>query len=1082
LLPAANQERISQVMTEREFCPACGADNAAGSRFCQSCGAALVTDAAGGPKARKVVTILFSDVAGWTSLGEELDPESLRQLMTSYFNEMKDIIDRHGGTTEKFIGDAVMAVFGVPIAHEDDAYRALRAAAEMREALDRLNEEFEREWGLRVLTRSGVNTGEVVAGRSESGQTFVTGDAVNLASRLEEAADPGEIVIGDATYRLAKDAVKADLLPPLTVKGKPEPITAWRLVDVTPAVPPWARQLDSPLIGRQRELTLLESAYRQAVDNRECQLVTIMAAAGGGKSRLTGELLARVGSGAKLLAGRCLPYGDGITFWPIVEVLQDAASISEFASPDECCRNIMSLLPPGPDAAVIRDRLVALMGHGDVTPGVHETFWSVRKLLEALAAREPLVIALDDIHWAEPTLLDLIEYLADWLRGVPVLVVCMARPDLLELRGAWMSDKTNAAVVSLPPLNDTETAGLVSNLLNGGELAEDAWERIARAAEGNPLFVEETLRMLVDDGLLERRNGRWAVTGDLSRLAIPPTIHALLTARLDRLPKEEREVIERASVVGRVFWWDAVSALSHEEERPHIGALLQSLKRKDLVEPERSDVGDEDAFRFTHILIVDAAYRGIPKSSRADLHAQFADWLEMKSRDRGNEYEEIVGYHLEQAYYARADLGQKHERTRALGARAAITLASAGRRAFARGDMPAAVNLLSRAVALRADDDPARLELLPDLAFALLETGDFSRVQEVIAETSEAAAPDDRQLQGRLLVLRLWVQLFTDPEGWAEDARRGAAEAIAMFENMGDQRGLAKAWALLGLFHLTMCEFGAADEAWEKAAGHAEAADDDRERLEALSWIPLVVWGSPTPVEQAIRRCDAVYSRASGDRKAMSTALFTRAKFEAMRGRFSEARELVEKARAMLEEVALTVWMAGPFTQMAAWVELLADEPESAERQLRWGVETLREIGEFAWLPTVVGILAEAVYAQGRFDEVADVLMTGEEAAGSDDAYSQGLLRSVGAKSLARRGQIDDAERLAREAVKILEPTDFLFLQAFARASLGEVLMLAQRAEEAEHVLTEGIRLAETKGFDVGAQRARTLLGLVTPR
>ncbi|MDQ3875699.1 MAG: AAA family ATPase, partial [Actinomycetota bacterium] len=995
------------------FCPACGAENRVGARFCGSCGAALATPARPPAEARKIVTVLFSDMAGFTGLGEELDPEALRQLMARYFERMDAVVKRHGGRTEKFIGDAVMAVFGVPRSHEDDAHRALRAALEMREALRALNVEFEQTWGVQVVIRTGVNTGEVVAGGAGEGQSLVAGDAVNVASRLEEAAQPGEILVGEATYRLVKESVTAELLPPLALKGKAGPVTAWRLVHIAAEGPRWGRRLDSPVIGRDDELGRLREAFDEAVASRECRVITVMGPAGVGKSRLTGELLAALGTRAAVVGGRCLPYGEGITFWPVVEIVRDAAGIAELDSADEASVKIAELLSPNPDAHVIAERLAGLVGLVDFTPGIQESFWAVRKLLETLASRAPLIAAFDDVHWAEPTFLDLLEYLADTVRNVPMLVVCLARPELLELRGTWMTGKPNAALLPLSPLTESDTDGLIQSLLKGGPLADDIRERIAGAAEGNPLFVEETLRMLVDDGVLQPVDGSWSVSGDVSSLSIPPTIHALLTARLDRLEDDERAVIRRASVIGRVFWWGAVAAMSPEDERQRVGALLQSLARKELIGPDRSDFLDEDAFRFAHILVADAAYRGIPKLARADLHERFAAWIETKTHGRAAEYDEFLGYHLEQAYRSLRELGHADERTRSLAGRASAPLASAGRRAFARGDMPAAVNLLSRAVALQPQDEPARLELLPDLAFALLETGDFARLQDVVSEASEAATEcGDRRLQAHVLTLRLLVQLFTDPEGWGAEAQQGATDAIAIFDELGDERGLAKAWSLLGLFHLLMCEFAASEDAWEKSAAHADAAGEEREKLESLSWVPLCVWGGPTPVEEGIRRCQTVLARANGDRKAMSTALFTQAKFEAMRGNFAEARDLIARAKAMLEEVALTVWIAGPLTQMTAWVELLAGDSDAAERELRWGVDTLREIGEFAWLPTVAGILAEAVYVQGRDEEAEDIVTMGEETAGSDDAYSQGLLRSVRAKSLARRGQFEDAERL----------------------------------------------------------------------
>jgi tetratricopeptide (TPR) repeat protein len=969
----------------------------------------------------------------------------------------------------------VMAVFGVPVLHEDDALRAVRAAAEINGELAQLNNEFERTWGVTITNRTGVETGEVIAGDPGRGQPFVVGDAVNTAARLEQSAGSGQILVGETTHRLVHDAVVAEAMGPIEMKGKSKPVEAWRVLAVVPGAAGWNRRLDSPLVGRERELELLRAAFDDSVAERSCKLVTVVGAAGIGKSRLTNDFVRTVGATAIVATGRCLSYGEGITFWPLVEVLRDLAGISERDTPDDVRRRIDAIVAPGDDAGLIRERLAAVLGLG-VAPGIQETFWAVRRLFERLGDK-PLVVVFDDVHWAEPTFLDLLEYLALWIHDTPVLLLCLARPDFLELRPGWMATNPNSTRVSLGALSHDESDGLITNLVGGADVHPAARTRIAELAEGNPLFVEETLRMLVDDGLLEPGDGAWSVTADLSDLSIPTTIQTLLTARLERLPPTERAVLERASVVGRVFWSGALSALCTGDVCGELPQGLQSLVRKELIRPDRSEARREDAFRFTHILVRDAAYRGLPKATRADLHERLVDWFETKEDQSTGEYQTILGYHLEEAHRSLLELTRASDRTNELGKRGGTLLTIAGRRAFARGDMPAAVNLLTRAVALLPAADRDRLECLPSLAFSLLETGDLSGLESVAEEMTEAArASGDPGVEAHAVLLRLWIRLYTNPEGWADAALKEATRTITVFERLGDEQGLARSWSLLGLVHLYTTQFRQAEEAWERASLHAHRAHNHREELESLSWVPICVWAGPTPADEALRRCETVIERARGDKKAVSTALFVQAELEAGLGHFDAAQELLSRARALLEELALTVWIAGPLTQFAGWIELWRRDPGAAERQLRWGHDTLGEIGEMAWLPTVDGILAESLYAQGRDDEADELALAIQESAGSEDVYSQVLWRGVRAKVLARRGSDEEAERLARESISLVETTDFLHGVWYAHATLAEVLHRDGRSDEARRAVAAAVEAADEKGNIVRARLARELL------
>ena len=501
--------------------------------------------------------MLFCDVTGSTALGERLDPESMRQVMSRYFGEATQVIERHGGTLEKFVGDAIMAAFGIPVLHEDDALRAVRAAAEMRDALAILNVEFERDWGVRIQVRTGVNTGEVVAGDIAGGSTFATGDTVNVAARLEQAAPPGEVLIGEATYRLVRDAVTVESVEPLAAKGKSEPLPAYRLLAVDSDAPGRARQLNSPIIGREAELGRLVEAFERTASSAACEVVTVLAPAGAGKSRLTKEFVERVEDRATVLQGRCIPYGEGITYFPLAIMLKSLAGIDDDETREEARAKLAELTADTDEGRLVATRLAGAIGLDDVLGRPEEISWAVRRLLETLAQEHPVVVVFDDIHWAEPAFLNLIEYLAAFSRGAPILILCPARPELAETVPTWATSLTNASSIVLEPLGAKQCELLVANLL-GEDVARDLGAKVVAAAEGNPLFVEEMLRMLIDDGLLTKRNDRWEADVELGGAVIPPSIEALLSARLDRLAPRERAIVQRAAVIGRVFGWEAV--------------------------------------------------------------------------------------------------------------------------------------------------------------------------------------------------------------------------------------------------------------------------------------------------------------------------------------------------------------------------------------------------------------------------------------------------------------------------------------------------------------------------------------------
>jgi class 3 adenylate cyclase/tetratricopeptide (TPR) repeat protein len=1005
---------------------------------------------------RKTVTVLFCDVASFSGLGERLDPESLRRVMSRYFDEMGAVIERHGGTIEKFIGDEIMAVFGVPRVHEDDALRAVRAAAEMRDRLRGLNEELEAQWGVRLEARMGINTGEVVAGDPSAGSTFVTGDAVTLAKRLEQAADPGQILLGKATYPLVKDAISAGPLESFKVKGKRDPVSPLRLDEVEHGAPGLARRLDAPLVGRAVELATLEDAFARVAAEPGLQLVTVLGSAGIGKTRLAAELVASVGDRGRTLTGRCLPYGEGITFWPLVQLLREAGGE----------QGIAAALADTEDAEVVAERLRAVLGNAS-TAGSEETFWAIRRFLEAVARERPLLVVFEDIHWAEPTFLDLLEYLVGWTRRASILVVCLARRELLDRQPAWVGPRANTSLIALDPLSAKEAEALLTGLRDEAALSDDTVERITIAAEGNPLFIEQLVAMAAENG----------AEGDLR---IPPSIQALLAERLDRLSGAERAVVERAAVIGREFTRAQIVGLCAEELQPALGPSLMSLIRKELVRPDTSTATSDDGFRFRHVLIRDAAYEGMPKEVRAELHERFATLLEDLAGPRRTEIEEIIGYHLERAYACRSELGLDDDETDRLARSGGGRLAAAGRRALARGDVPGAVNLLDRAAALLDAAGSADVDLLVDLGAAMRELGDPLGAESVLTTAAAAAEASGDERSGlRVLIERLVLRMYLD-EVEEREVLEVAERATPVFEAAGDDRGLSRASSLVAEAHWMRSRFAAMEEALEPALGFAERAGDRRQVRWILGSLCRVALVGPRPVDAAVERCLEIRARSQGEPTLQPLIDSMLAVLEAMAGRPESAREHYARSRSALEELGMQVQLAS-LQMYAGLAELIGGDGPAAERELRRGFTALEQMGERSYLSTTAALLARAVWLQGRHQEADRLARASHEAASDDDLVSQVLWRGTQAKALALAGKAEDAERLARESVELSRQTDFVNMRADALVDLAEALALLGRGEDAGEILEEAIGLYDAKGNVVSSAAARATLESVLP-
>ncbi|HEY7693115.1 MAG TPA: adenylate/guanylate cyclase domain-containing protein [Gaiellaceae bacterium] len=1044
-------------------CPNCGEENPDRFRLCGFCGTPLAAPLPP-QEVRKTVTVVFSDLKGSTTMGERLDSEALREVMTRYFEEMRGALEEHGGRVEKYIGDAVMAVFGLPRIREDDALRAVRAAAEMQRRLAALNGELESRWGVTLTNRTGVNTGEVVVGDPTADQRLVVGDTVNVSARLEQAAPANEVLIGEPTYRLVRSSVEVEAVEPLELKGKAERVPAYRLLSVEEVGTAARRRL--PLVGREGELAALDAEFETAVSTGSCRLVTIVAQAGVGKSRLIEEFFDRIAPTATTLRGRCLPYGRGITFWPLVEIVRQAAAIEDDDSPEVARGKIAGLT----DEPEVTARIAAAVGLDDGDFPISELFWGARKLVEGLAARRPLALRFDDIHWAEATLLDLVEHLRTTIQDVPLLVLCATRPDLLERRD-WEAVSDTSIVLS--PLTEDAANRVIEHVLGTVAVPEGVRRRIVDAAEGNPLFVEQLVSMLVDEQLLVLDEDGWRATSDLSDgLALPGSIDALLTERLDLLSDGQRAVIEPASVIGLSFVRPALSELVTDAVRPELDPHLTTLTQKQLIRLDRPD--SVDAFRFEHILIRDAAYNRVLKRTRAGLHERFANWAEQVNRDRQREteYEEILGYHLEQAYRYLFQLGPIDDHARELGERAATKLAATGRRAFERGDMAAAANLLERATALLQPLDPGRLALFPELGEALLQVGDFAHAESLLADAVATAetAHEPTLAANAELVRMLVVLLSGDSEGWEAAATTAARDAIELCERAGDNAGLARAWRLLAWMHGKAGRYDEAARALEHAIDCARSAGDVRQERRASTQYALTAVYGPTPVEAGIRRCEEIAERVGGDRQAEAAMLCVLAQLQAMQYEFDQARDLYRRARAMFEELGLHV-DASTLSLSSAHVELLAGNPDEAERELRRGYDHLASLGERYLLSSVAGLMAEALVAGGRFEEAEDAALATEELADESDADAQSLWRLTRAKILAHRGSLAEAESLAREAVDLLAPTDGVVTKIGANADLARILLHAGREDEARTLIEDARGMAERKGSRVLVER-----------
>jgi class 3 adenylate cyclase/tetratricopeptide (TPR) repeat protein len=965
---------------------------------------------------RKLVTVVFVDLVDSTEHLAGRDPEIVRRQVTRFFDEVSHCIVTHGGTVEKFAGDAVMAAFGIPLAHEDDAERAVRAGlatlAKVRE--------------LDLQTRIGIESGEVV---SEDGHdsTFATGEPVNLAARLQQAAAPGEILIGPGTASLVRGRVELEPLEPRDIRGFGEPIVAHRVVCATELGRP-LRSLAAPLVGRDSELELLENTFARTVRDKRATLLTIYGDPGVGKSRLVREFVAGLDR-ANVLSGRCLPYGEGVTYWPLAEMVKSSAGITDDDPLDEAQRKIRECC----EDEAVADLLGLAVGVLEAVEGERsqqEIAWATRAWAEQLAAAQPLVLVFEDVHWGEEPLLELIEHLAAWVREQPLLLLCIARPELLDIRPAWGGGRVRSTSLELEPLQPEESAELVAALTVDLELPVDIAAVLAKT-EGNPLFVEETIRTLAE----RPRDGADR---------IPDTLQALIAARIDRLPGAERVLLQRAAAMGRIFMAGALAQLSPELDvsDPLDGLILRDL----IVREPRATISGEQAFKFRHVLIREVAYAGLSKMSRAELHRAFAGWLKERA---GDELVEIRAFHLDQAARLLAELdgAAPHD----LSEEAAEALTHAGRRALSREAFRSARKLL-----LRASELAPTLERRYFAGRAAWRLGDMTAViVEMEDVASVAASHGERQLQGRALTALAEAVLNQRADAIA--ARELAEQAIAVLaDEPPDIRFEAFRAATTVAAWLSD---GESFERWAKLALEAARAAHRKDQEVAITiglaqtYILRLELDEAEPLVERV----AELAEESGSVVGRADALLARGTLENWRGNEVVAEAAFTGARELYREVGNTAAEAGMSMQIARCAMVLGDY-ERAEKLLADAVRTMKGLNDRARLCEAQRSLAEVYIHGGRLEEAERVALEARESVGPEDRVSISTTKISLAVVRAAQGRDVEAEHLLREGVDELER---LQMRAIERWALRRLVEFYRDRERDEDAIGYEARLAE---------------------
>jgi class 3 adenylate cyclase/tetratricopeptide (TPR) repeat protein len=939
-------------------CPSCGAANPDGARFCNAC-AALLAAPTPGAEERKVVSVLFVDLVGFTARSDAADPEDVRATLRPYHAGVKREIERFGGTVEKFIGDAVMAVFGAPAAHEDDPERAVRAALRVLDSIDELNEQH----GLTLAVRAAVATGEAVVSltaRQGAGEGIATGDVVNVAARLQGEAPVGGLVVNEQTFRATRNAIEYEELAPVAVKGKAEPLPIWRGLQARSRFGVDAEAAPAmPFVGRDHEVRLLRDTFERTLRESTIQLVTVIGEPGVGKTRLLAEFRRWLDDQPEIVywrQGRCLPYGEGIAFWALGEIVKAHAGILESDGPGDAevrLREAVDGLAPVTERDWLVRCLAPLVGvPRSAAPTRDESFAAWQTFLEGIAAQRPLVLLFEDLHWGDEALLEFVERLVGWSSGVPVLVLCSARPELYDLRPGWGGGTRNASTVALSPLTPADTARLVSALLASAVLPAETQEALLERSGGNPLYAEEYVRLFQERGTTEE-------------LPLPATVHGLIAARIDALPAERKALLHDAAVIGKVFWAGALQEMG-EAGPDGIRNDLHQLAQRELVRPSRtSSVEGQSEYSFWHALVRDVAYGQIPRAARAAKHVHAADWLEAMAGERLADHADLVAHHLTEAISLAEASGQSPDAT--VVERAARALVLAGDRA-ARLDLRRAIQLYSRALELVPEDSPGR-------GHVLVKTG----------EVAYAA-------------------------GQSEEGRLALEEAADLLESRGDRPGAGRACSLLARIYFGLGGVDRMGRALDRALGLLEDEPPGPELVEAYGRMAaFVTFSGGSPEEslvwsgKAIELADRLGWMGPGLLSARGWQGFTRcelgdlAGLEDLEAALGEALELgIPDAVGCYVNLADAVWrQEGP----AAALAILDEATGYAERR---GGSTRWPAAESCWM----------LYDLGRWDD----LSSGAEYVRAEPEHQRGQPYAIASTYLAlvllRRGALDDASRL----------------------------------------------------------------------